>query len=408
MNPRVRIEIGRQRGQEYEIPPQDEKESVVLGRGTFCDIRIFDMQLSRRHCQFINDGTHLYVEDLGSKNGTMVNGKRIEKRTELEDGDTINVGTSALIVENVMASRGLDRTVKWPGMRTEADRLAAQASNLEGKEFAGVDVEQKIHESPTAIVYKGRLRENGQVCALKLIRPDAPVSIEQKNRFIRGAKYAAQFHHPHVVRVYRGGKLGELYYVIVEYVEGQNLPQLVKESGGALDLQDALHITAQILSALQAAYGKGLVIRSVRPDNIMVGENLNAKITDFELVKPVPTEEEKQVTRIVDGNINVDPSYAAPELIAYPVVADQRADVFGAGTCLYFMLTGSAPFPESIGPDKISTVFFRQMRDPRNINPDIPQSVMDILNKAMAEQPHDRYQTAQEMLEDVEQAQSST
>ena len=407
MNPRLRIEIGKQRGQEYEVPPQDEKESVVLGRGTFCDIRVPDMQLSRRHCQLVNDGRHLYVEDLGSKNGTEVNGRRITERTELEDGDTINVGTCALIVENVAASRGLDRTVKWPGMVTEADVLAEEVGTLEGREFAGVSVEEKIHESEVAILYKGRDQQSGQVCALKLIKPDAAVSIEQKNRLIRGAKYASQFHHPHLVRVFRGGKLREVPYVVMEYVEGKDLVQLVRDSGGSLEVQDALQISSQILSALQAAYGKGLAVRAIRPDNIMVGANLNAKITGFELVKPVPTEEEKQVTRIVDGKIDVDPAFAAPELIAYPVVADQRADVFGAGACLYFMLTGCAPFPEGVGKGKVAAVFFRQMPDPRNINPDIPEPVVEIMHKAMAEQPHDRYQTAREMLEDVERAQSS-
>jgi len=407
MNPRVRVEVGKQRGAEYEIPSQDEKESVVLGRGTFCDIKLFDMQLSRRHCQFINDGRSLYVEDLGSKNGTHVNAERITGRKELEDGDRITVGSCALVVENVAALRRPERAAKWPGMKTEQERLAEEMRSLEGKELGTVNVEEKIHEGEISLVYKGREMESGHVCAVKLIKPDAQVPIERRNRFIRGAKYAAQFHHPHMVRVYKGARHRDVFYVVMEFAEGESLTKLVEDSGGALELKDTLAITAQILSAIQAAYGRGLVLRSVRPENILIGENLNVKIIDFELIKPVPTEEEKQVTRIVDGNINVDPSFAAPELIAYPVVADQRADVFGAGACLYFMLTGSAPFSGSLPPDQITRVFFRQMQEPKTLNPNIPEPVVQIMQKAMAEQPHDRYQNAQEMLDDLEKAQSS-
>ena len=210
MKPRLRVEIGTQRGQVFEIPPQQEKESILLGRGAFCDVRINDMQVSTKHCQFINEGSHLYVEDLGSKNGTRVNAQPIKGKVELEDGDTVNVGTCALIVEGVAASRGLRRTVRWPGAKSAAEQLAERILNLEGKEFAGVRVQQKTRQSDSAVLYRGIDSESGQPCALKILRPDADVEMERRNRMLRGAKYASQFHHPHMIRLLRGGKHDEV------------------------------------------------------------------------------------------------------------------------------------------------------------------------------------------------------
>ena len=406
MNPRLRVTVGKQRGQEYEVPPQEEKASVILGRGTFCEIRLLDMQLSRRHCRFTFDGENLFVEDMGSKNGTRVNSETISERTMLEEGDEISVGSTSLVVQKMDSSPELERVSDHPSRTAEREELASQVRHLEGRDFADLAVKEKLHEGDICVTYRAVEKHSGNVCALRIIKPDARISLEHRNRFIRGAKYAAQLHHPNILRVFKGAKHLSAFYVVTEYFKGVNLQATVQEEG-ALEVDRAVEITGQLLAAVGEAYDQGLVLRAVRPHDVLVGSDLTAKLINFELVKPFPTEEEKQVTRIVDGRVNIQPAFAAPELIVYPVMADQRADLFGVGACLYFMITGNAPFYDAIPRDSVTRVFERHFEDPRDFRDDLPDELVELINKSLAEQPHDRYQTPEEMREDMEKLRST-
>jgi len=402
MNPRLRIEVGRQANFEYEIPPAEEEEAVWLGRGAFCKVRISDHQLSRRHCQFTFEDGHLYVEDLASKNGTRVNDELINEKVELEDGDTITVGSNQLrVIFPTAGGRGRGQLAELGTGEAEQEAYEKVAA-LQGTEFASYRLGKIIFNGQTSVVFRAEDVESESPVAVKVLKPLADLSVEDQNRFIRGAKHSATLRHPNFVRVYKGGRTNDWYFVAMEYVEGKNLEQVVEAKGGPLKVQTALKIIQQVLDALQYAYEQDIVFRATRPDNVIVCRGLKVKLTDFDLVKPLTGRRDAQVTRVMDGSIQVDPQFAAPELIAYPVVADQKADIFGAGATLYYMLCASPPFGGRLPADKSSSAFDRVFEDPRNVNSEVSEAVCNVIRRAMSD--YERYSSPAEMAEALQKA----
>ncbi len=402
MNPRLRVEVGRQVGFEYEIPPTNGEEAVWLGRGAFCKIRISDTQLSRRHCQFIFEDAQFFVEDLGSRNGTRVNDELIKGRVPLQDEDRVTVGSHELVV--VYPPVSTERKVSLAELGTQELEKEAyeKVVALKGTEFAGYVLGDLIFEGSVCVVFRGRDPAGDVPVAVKILKPLDRVTVEDRNRFIRGAKHSATLRHPSFVRVHKGGRFEDWHFVAMEFVEGRSLKDIIERRGKPLELKDALRIVCQMLDALQHAYEKDIVFRAVRPDNVLICEGLEVKLTDFDLVKPLAGRQDAQVTRVMDGSLSVDPSFAAPELIAYPVVADQKADIFGAGAVLYYMLCARAPFDAMVPKDKATGAFDRVFEDPRTINPDVPESICAVMRQSMSD--YERYNTPAEMRQALDNA----
>ena len=402
MNPRLRVEVGRQANFEYEIPPVEEEEAVWLGRGAFCKIRMADTQLSRRHCQFTFEDGVLYVEDLGSRNGTRVNGELIDGRVELEDGDNIVVGGHELRVIMPRPSGSAVVELAELGTADAEEEANLSMQELVGKEFAGYELQEILFKGDTCCIYKGRDVASDRPAAVKILKPLARISVEDQNRFIRGAKHSATLRHPCFVQVFKGGRAEDRHFIAMEVVRGKSLEEVVRAKGGPLEVRTAIKVLRQVLEALQYAFEHEIVFRAVRPDNILLGEGAKVKLTDFDLVKPLTGRQEAQVTRVMDGSLTVDPAFAAPELIAYPVVADQKADIFGAGAVLYYMLTGRPPFGEHLPANKPTSAFDRTLEDPRKLNPAVPESLCRIMRQAMSD--YERYNSPQEMLDAIDKA----
>jgi serine/threonine-protein kinase len=261
-----------------------------------------------------------------------------------------------------------------------------------------------VFSGNTSVVFRARDVATNRVIAVKVLKPLSNISVEDQNRFIRGAKHSAELQHPNIVRVLKGGRSGEWYFIAMEYVRGRNLQEVVELKGGPLELGTCMKVMRQLLDALQHAYEHDIVMRAVRPDNLIVGEGVKVKLVDFDLVKPLSGRQDAQVTRVMDGSLSVDPSFAAPELIAYPVVADQKADIFGAGAVLYFMLCAEAPFGTQLPGNKTTSAFDRVLRDPRQVNSNVPDRVCQVIGQAMSD--YERYNTPKDMLTALENAAS--
>lgn len=399
MNPRLRVEVGRQADFEYEIPPASEQGDVWLGRGAFCKIRISDPQLSRRHCSFRYDAGRLIVQDLDSQNGTRVNGQRIQGPVELSDGDHVIAGSHEFLVT---MPRDAEAAESGPDFTRRVEELEAneQMESLVGTGFAGYRLQDIAHNGQFSTIYRARDPQGGRTVAVKVLKNLSTVTAEDRNRFIRGGKHSTQLKHPNFVRVFKGGRFQEWYFLAMEYLTGRNLEECLELNEGPLALTSALKIIRQILEALQYAYEHQMVFRAVRPDNVVVCEGMKVKMVDYDLLKPVSGRQDAQVTRVIDGSLNVDPAFAAPELIAYPVVADQKADIFGAGAVLYYMLCGQPPFGAHLPGNKATSAFDRRLREPHALNPDIPDGVARVIKQALSD--YERYPTPVDMLHSLE------
>ncbi len=248
-----------------------------------------------------------------------------------------------------------------------------------------------------ATVYRAEHTALGRMCALKVLAPElAARDRVYVDRFVREARAAAGLNHPHIVQVFNVGQAAGAYYIEMEYVPGSSL-QKVMTRERCLPFLRATEIAIAVAKALEAAQAKHLAHRDIKPDNILLGENGEVKVTDFGLAKTV--EAATHLTQT--GSVMGTPYFMSPEQCEGEA-ADGRSDIYALGATYYYMLTGRLPYT---GKSALA-IMYKHKHDPIpsacRLKPELPESVDKVIAKAMAKDPNDRYQTATEMREALE------
>ena len=217
--------------------------------------------------------------------------------------------------------------------------LARRISNLEVIELLG--------QGGMGVVYKGRQPLLDRYVAIKVLRPDYQTDSEFQERFIREARMLAKLRHPYIVTVFDVGKSDDLYYLVMEFVEGSSLRQLVADR--AVSERDALEFVPQITEALQHAHEAGVVHRDVKPENILVDALGRVRLVDFGLATLFGA----NVARNPDDNrVAGTLGYMAPEQFTMPGNVDHRADIYSTGVVFYEMLAGELPKGDRVPPSQ--------------------------------------------------------
>jgi serine/threonine protein kinase len=215
--------------------------------------------------------------------------------------------------------------------------LTARIPNLEVLELLGV--------GGMGVVYKGRQPMLDRLVAIKVIRPDQGSDDDFQARFVREARTLAKLMHPYIVTVFDFGKSGDLYYLVMEYVEGSSLRQLLADR--ALSSRDILDYVPQMTEELEHAHEVGVVHRDVKPENVLVDRRGRVRLVDFGLAKLTgPSALGAPTDHRVAGTLG----YMAPEQISDPETVDHRADIYSTGVVFYEMLTGELPGSERTPP----------------------------------------------------------
>lgn len=246
-----------------------------------------------------------------------------------------------------------------------------------------------------ALVYKGLDLLLNRHVAIKVLRQQFVHDEEFIHRFRREAQSAASLSHPNVVSIYDVGQEGDTHYIVMEYVEGHNLNEIIKEKA-PMQVEEAVHIASQICDALDHAHHNEIIHRDIKPHNILIGKNGRVKVTDFGIARAVTSSTITQTGSVV-GSVH----YFSPEH-AKGVATGTKSDLYSLGIVLYQMLTGQLPF---LGESPISVALKHlqdEFEEPRKVNKLIPQSVENIILKSMRKNPQERYQSALEMLRDLE------
>ncbi|WP_035099476.1 Stk1 family PASTA domain-containing Ser/Thr kinase [Aneurinibacillus terranovensis] len=264
-----------------------------------------------------------------------------------------------------------------------------------GKRLGGrYDIEKRIGEGGMAVVYRARDILLNRTVALKVLRSQFGNDDDFIARFHREAQAAASLSHPNVVNIYDLGQEDDVYYIVMEYVEGKTLKQYINERA-PLEVRDAVDIAIQISDALDHAHQNHLIHRDIKPHNIMINDKGRIKVTDFGIARAVSS-----VTITHTGSVLGSVHYFSPEQ-AKGVMTDAKSDLYSLGVVLYEMLTGQLPFS---GDSPIS-VALKHLQEsyihPRKIRPEIPQSVENVVIRALAKDPIYRYESAHEMLNDL-------
>lgn len=254
---------------------------------------------------------------------------------------------------------------------------------------------EKIGSGGMADVYKAKCRVLKRWVAVKILKDEFVNDEEFLERFEREAYAAASLNHPNIVSIYDVGREGNIHYIVMEYIDGITLKEYIRQNG-ALTWQEAADIAISVLSALHKAHRHGIIHRDIKPQNILMTSDNVPKVTDFGIARAVTT---STVTRKVDtvGSVH----YSSPEQ-ARGGYTDEKSDIYSVGVTLFEMLTGRVPFdadnPVSVALKHIE----EQPVKPSEIVPGIPETMDEIVMRAMKKSRSERYDSALQMIADLD------
>ena len=271
--------------------------------------------------------------------------------------------------------------------------------DLEGRLLGNrYEIIEKIGNGGMAMVYKSKDHVLNRLVAVKILRDEFTTDQEFIKRFEIEAQSAASITHSNIVSVYDVGNEGNLYYIVMELIQGKTLKEIIIEEAGPLPWKWSLNIAIQIASALEIAHKNNIVHRDIKPHNIIITEDGVAKVTDFGIAKAVSNS-----TITAFGATIGSVHYFSPEH-ARGGFTDSKSDLYSLGVVMYEMLTGRVPF-DADTPVSIALMHMQEeAKPPIELNDKIPQSVNDIIMKAMRKDQSLRYQNATEMLNDLKRA----
>jgi serine/threonine-protein kinase len=414
----------------FELEPG---QGIVVGRSLTNEVSVDDLRVSRRHCKLEMSDKGLLVTDLQSANGTYLNGKRVLKAL-VRPHDLLEVGNADLTVEiDYKGEDYLNRDYRCDSCNRSIslstfadgdviqlddrficpqcrDRRSTPAFSLIELTIVqklfdeGFEILEKLSISGPVPIFKAKKTTLDQLVAIKALPLAAPVSQKKVARFIQEAKAEARLRHPYIVTIYDVRQSRELLYIVMELIDGTTLHQEI-ERAGRMATRDALRVGYQVGKALAHAHEKRIIHRDVKPQNIMISPEGDAKLIDFGLAKNLWEVGAANITG--EGETLGTVGYMAPEQVKTAKQADHRADIYGLGATLYHCLSGRAPF-QAPNEKSLAQAIESQEPPPLDRLGGVPLNVVALVAKMMQKRPEDRFPTAEDVLRAIEAVVSET
>ena len=284
-----------------------------------------------------------------------------------------------------------------------APELVAHDPNtsVTGKTIGPYQLESQLGAGGMGKVYLAHDQRLGRKVALKLLDPRLTGDNEQRARFFREARLAASLDHPNICTIHEVAEAAGRPFIAMQYVEGETLRHVI--GGQPLQLDSLLSISLQVADALAEAHARGIIHRDIKAGNIMITPRGQAKVLDFGLAKLLERAGEDADTHLtMTGAVMGTPASMSPEQ-ARGDRADHRSDIFAFGGVLYEMATGHTPFRGRTKADVISALLNKQHTSAAELNKEIPAHLSAVIDRALAKELTDRYQSMQEVIADLRQ-----
>jgi serine/threonine protein kinase len=396
---KLEIESGPNAGDSYELKPD---EVFVIGRGNDSHTRIQDPTLSRIHCRIDWENGEPILVDAGSVSGTFLNGKKIERKTLLND-DVITIGVSKMVFHRSGQSRHQVLAAN-PWLANNPLFSAPQSKEqpvdeLVGKTIASYRIDGLISRGSSSVVYKAWDTENERVVALKVLTPNADSPDEQKDRFVRAMKTTLNLKHPHIVQLYAAGKTGPYLWCAMEYVQGDSLATLIEwiGVGNSLQWKEVFVVATQIGRALHEAEKQKIIHRNVTPRNILRRARDSCHLLgDLMLAKALEGTQAREITK--PGQIVGELPYLPPERTYANATVDERSDLYGLGATLYGLVTGKAPGVGKSSIEIIQNIRTKEPMKPSLFQKDIHPEFEAVILQLIAKSPDDRFSSSHSLL----------
>lgn len=407
----------------------DQHDTFLIGRSESAQFCLpHDRYFSRHHCLLEIAPPQCFLRDLGSTNGTLVNGQRIDS-IYLKSGDRIQGGET--VIEVAVASDVISPTDSNPNHQTTPSLVtiqclncgvlaSAEASRPDAKlSYVCDDCREKLKQNPQPIpnyemirilgqggmgsVMLARSVTDGRAVAIKTLLPEVAVSEQSMKRFMREIEVAASLKHPHIVSYIEHGTHNGIIYLVTEYVGGMDASKLAKHRGGKLHYMEVIKIVEQTLSALDFAHKLGFVHRDIKEQNILVDgayPNYISKLTDFGLAKSFKQTGMSGVTMV--GDVAGTIAYMPPEQIRDFKEVQPPSDIYAMGMTAYTLMTGRHALdisPKAGIAETVKAIFEKPIVPLVIHNQEIPQQVSNVIERAMAKDPNQRWGTCGEMRE---------
>lgn len=270
-----------------------------------------------------------------------------------------------------------------------------ETDKLLGTAFAGCTIIEKIGQGGMGSVYTARHEALDRTVAVKILSPDLAREERNIEFFLREARSAAKLEHPNIVQIYNFGQENGSYFIIMSYIEGDSLSDVIVEKG-PMDTDTATDIILEVLDGLGHAHSKSIIHRDIKPSNILLGKDGHPKIVDFGLARSIS--EEKQLT--MAGEMVGTAYFMSPEQGLAGQV-DNRADLYSTGATYFYLLTGKYPFEGKSSIEVIHKHIGEPFPNILIIKPDVALWVAHVLERLMRKKPESRYQSAGEVIKDI-------
>ncbi len=288
-----------------------------------------------------------------------------------------------------------------PDIMEEDVDLSATGDGQEPRTLGGYRLLRRIGEGGMGVIYLGYHETEDRQVAIKVLSDHLANSQTLVDRFYREAKSGALLNHPNIVRNLAVGQdhsTGK-HYLVLEYVDGPSAHALL-DRFGRLSVGDAVHIALDVARALEHAHSRNVIHRDIKPDNILISPSGLAKLSDLGLAKRTDEASHLTATRQGFGT----PYYMPYEQALNARQADGRSDVYALGATLYHLVAGQVPFSGVNSLEILDKKKLGFFAPASSVNPEVPRELDGILERMLACEPHDRYQTASELIVDLERA----